>query len=361
MRCRAFVVSFFTMLLSVSTGFADVTLKSQWRSSGFQGMGASEGAMTRSVQGSKAREDSEFKFSGKMMKFMTGGEKSGTQILRVDLDKIWRLNLKKKSYTETSISAQAEKIKSAPRKEEPKAEPEAGTPAEEKPTHRVKKTEVTVKKTGAKKTINGFSTEETEGRMKVDVEEIASGEVTSYLMLTHFWLTPWTADLKKASDEEVAFQKAYLAKMGFTFSPKDREMFGGPALGMMLGVGEQKTADLIKQLKEKTKDLNGFPIVTDSEWSMVEDPKAIQRKKDAQAKAAAEEDSNPELSADPQEMAGNLLGAFAKKKMTQRKATKDKEQEGKPAFSAYHEVLSLTVASAEASLFKIPAGFKKVE
>lgn len=339
---------------SCSFSFADVTVKSISKSGGFQGMGAHEGSSLRMLQGNKMREDSDFKFSGKMMKFMTGGDKSGAHIVRVDLDKIWRLNLKKKTYTETAISAVKEKAAKTTEPDQPAAEP-----SDEKPTHRIKKTDFTVKKTGAKKTINGFNTEETEARMLVDIEEIASGEVTSYVMVTNFWMTPLTSDLKRALDEEVKFQKAYFTKMGLTFSPKDQEIFGGAALKMMLGLGDKNTGDLLAKLKDKTKDLNGYPIVTESEWTVKEDPKAVQRRKDEQAKA--DSDDSPEVSADPKAMAGNLLGSFAKKKMKQRQEAKEKEREGKPQFSAYHEVVSVSVAGVDAATFDVPAGFKKVK
>jgi hypothetical protein len=181
----------------------------------------------------------------------------------------------------------------------------------------------------------------------VDVEEIATGEVTSTLMLTRFWMTPLTADLKKAMEEDVKFQKAYLEKMGVAIPPAEREAFGGAGMALLLGVGDKKVTELLTQLKDKTKDLSGYPIVTESEWTVKEDPKAVARRE--QAKAAEAKEDSPELSADPKNLAGNLLGSFAKKKMKQRQDA---------PLTGYHEVVSVSVAPADAALFEIPAGFK---
>ena len=121
MSHRKLAVSVLSLVVCASSLFADVTMKNLWRGSGYHGMGGNEGSAERVVQGVKSREDSQFKFTGKMMKFMTGGDKSGTQIIRVDQDKIVRLDLKKKTYTESSISATLEKLKEKPHAEDPKS------------------------------------------------------------------------------------------------------------------------------------------------------------------------------------------------------------------------------------------------
>jgi hypothetical protein len=276
--------------------------------------------------------------------------------VRVDADKIWDLNIKKKTYKEMSISQLVAQMKAGSHPEDAPAGPD------EKPTHRIVKSDVTVKKTGVKKTINGFNTEETQVRLQADVEEIATGEVTVYIMMNSFWMTPWTADLKRAMDEELKFDKAFVAKLGFSLSPRESELYGGGTLTYMLGVGDAKTAGLISQLKEKSKMISGYAIVTASDWTVQEDPKAIQRRREEKAKAdAADKTEMPSLNDNPTDAAGKLFGGFAKKKYKEHEDAKEKKMQGKPIFSTYHEVEAIEVAPVNASAFEIPAGFKKVE
>jgi hypothetical protein len=179
-------------------------------------------------------------------------------------------------------------------------------------------------------------------------------------MDSRLWLTPWTTDLKKSMDEELAFQKAYMQKMGLTLSPRDQKLFGGALLNIMLGLGDKKTADLINQFKQKTANVQGYPVVSSSEWFVTEDPKALARRAEEKAKADADEPA-PDLSGGAGDIAGNLLGGFAKKKLKQNQAKKEKKQEGKPVFSTYHEVKSVTTATVPADQFEVPAGYKQVK
>jgi hypothetical protein len=158
----------------------------------------------------------------------------------------------------------------------------------------------------------------------------------------------------------VAFQKAYLTKMGLSTTIGDQKQFGGPALMMMLGLGDKKTGDLIEQFKKKTADLKGYPIVSSSEWYVKEDPKALARKDEARAKAEADE-PGPDLTGGAKNVAGNLIGSFAKKKAREHQAKKEKANEGKPVFTVYHEVKSISTAKVPADRFEVPAGYRKTK
>lgn len=347
-----------SLLLTLIAGltapiFADTTSEIIVRSGGYQGMGAFEGTTVRSIQGLKSFEDSKMKFTGGIMKLM-GGPKDGLQIVRVDLDKIWALNPKNKTYTERAITP-------PPMKERPgqkPAERPSGAPSDEKPTHRIKSTAFDVKKTGTKKTINGFSTEQSVMSLKVEVEEIATKEVTTYMMENKLWLAPMTGVLKKHLEEEKRFVQAYMKKLGFGFAAGDPRVMSVGALKMLLGVGGPEMEKLLDQVQTKAGALNGYPIVTDSTWTMQEDPKAVARREAAMDDAAMNEEETPDLTGGAKGIAGGLISGFAKKKVKQHQAKKAEERAGKPAYASYTEVVRISDAAIPDATFEVPAGYK---
>lgn len=353
-RFAAFVLS---LCLAVPAA-ADVTIRSKMKSGGFRGIGGFEGTMTRSVKGDKAREVSDVKYSNALMR-LAAPPKGGVRITRVDLNKIWQVVPAKKSYSEQSIAGHAKAAEgrgSSRTGDTSGGDEEPG--AEEKPTHRVKKSEFTVDKTGRKKTINGFPTEENAVRFTIEVEEIASKEVTTFKFDTDVWTTPLNATLRKAMDEEAKFYQAYMKKLGVKMSPKDREMFNPASVAMMLGVGQKGAADTLAQVKKKMETISGYPILTDARWVVLEDPRAAAREK-AAAMKDDEDDAGLDLSGGVAGAAGSLFGGFAKKKMKERQAKKEEERAGQPMFSTYYEVLGVDAASIPADQFEVPAGYKK--
>lgn len=330
---------------------ADVTIEQTVKSGGMRGMGAYEGAMRRVVAKDRSRSENEMRFTGAVMKRLAG-ERDGVDIVRLDKDVVWTLNPAKKTYSEHPVALPPM----------PETKPTASDPAggkNEKPTHRIKKSTFDVKKTGQKKDVNGFKTQETQLLATVEVEEIATGFVTTSRWDTRLWLAPWTADLKKASQEEAAFFKAYAAKLtgGQPGSPNKPGM-SGAQIRMLLGLSEADADKMAKTFAQKAAALDGYPIVTDSSWFVDEDPRAkAARKEQASAK---DEGSSPQLSADPKAMAGNLMAGFAKKKMKERQEKAEQEREGKPVFSVYSEIKSVSLAAAAPALFEVPAGFKKI-
>ena len=356
MRVTRFAVSLLALLLTIPAA-ADVTIRTKIKSGGFKGFGAFEGSTLRSVQNDKSRNESDITYTGRLMRMMA--DKGGIILTRVDLDKFWFLNPAKKTYREESIS---QSIKEAGKPREEKEPEAAGKPGkEEKPTHRVKKSEFTVAKTGQKKSINGFSTEESMVRLLIEVEEIETKYVSTFKMETSVWATPFTPALKKAMDEELKFSQALMSKMGLKISPRDKEAFNPATMALMLGVGEKNAEETIAQMKKKIESINGFPIVTDSRWFAEEDPRVVTAKKEAAAKEAAADNPDDIDTSSVQGAAGSLFGNFAKKKMKENSEKKAAAREKLPAFSTYTEVLSIDQATVSAAQFDVPAGYRKVE
>ncbi len=344
-----------------TSAWADVTLTTYQRSGGFKGHGAFEGQSVEQFQGDKSRVERTVKYQNALMRMASGDR---NQIIRVDLDKIWDLNIKKKTYTERSITV-AKKPGDQAGEKPPNKPTTPGAPSpekDEKPTHRLKRSDFTVKKTGEKKTINGFPTEHYLANAVVEVEEIATEEVTSFLLNTNIWTTAWTKTLRQANDEQMKFAKAYMQKLGFSMSADKNKTFDENSVRMLLGVGGPKTEEMLAGLRKKVDGIDGFPVATETIWTVKEDPKAVARseKEKAQARKQAEaEESNIDTSGSATDIAGGLLGNFAKKKMREKKEKSDEKRAGEPVLSTYYEVKSVNTDALGTGQFDVPAGFKK--
>lgn len=341
------------LLLAAPAAQADVTVRSKVESGGFKGLGAFGGTVERSVQGLKSRETSDIDFKGAFMRAVTAA-RDGVQIVRVDLDRIWMLQPKKKVYTERTISQVRHETSPAAPSGAEKGKEEK--PAE--PTHRVRRTEFTVSKTGVKKDVNGFPAAENRILMLAEVEEIATKEATTYEFLTTVWTTPWSAELKTVAAEEAAFGQAFAKKLGVSLTPEERRLFDPATVAVMLGVSADKAEETIAQTKKKMSAIDGYPVLIDAAWYVREDAAAAVRRA-AESKAAEPEDEGIDLSNGAAGAASSLLGGFAKKKMKENREKKAADREKLPAFSTYYELLSLNTAPVSEGLFDLPAGFKQ--
>ncbi|MEK7232418.1 MAG: hypothetical protein AAB268_01270 [Elusimicrobiota bacterium] len=214
-----------TVLLLSPSAMADVVIKTAYKNGGFHGIGASSGETVRSVSGVKARDEGDRR----------------ADILRVDLDKRWALDLKKKTYTEGPIKFEMPK--------DQKAEGKGAAPGkEEKPTHCVKSAKAEVKKSDEAKTINGFKTGKWAATLTVVIEEIETKKTAEYAMTTDIWATPWTKELRQAMDEEAKFAKAYLKKLGLDLLPEDRERFGADGARAFLRASGPEVEGAIRKM-----------------------------------------------------------------------------------------------------------------
>lgn len=349
----------FVFSLGISAARADVAITSYQRSGGFKGFGAFDGNSEDKIQGLKSRSVQSVKYQNALMRMAGRGDRN--EIIRVDLDKVWELNPKKKTYTERPITPPPLK-EGKPVGDKPGPAAPGKPEKEEKPTHRLKKAEFTVKKTGDKKNINGFATERYLANAIIEVEEIASQEVTSFLLDTNIWTTPWTKTLRQAMDEQLKFSKAYFQKMGLPLSAEKHKAFDASSVRMLLGVSGAKTEETLDNLGKKIASIEGFPVATETVWTVREDPNAVARreKEKASTQKAQADDNKVDVSGGAADIAGGLLGGFAKKKMKERQEKVDAKRAGEPVLSTYYEVKSVGVAPLDAGAFDVPAGYKKI-
>jgi hypothetical protein len=219
---------------------ADLTIKEKTTVHGFMGMFTSEGTEITYLKGDKFRNEAEVERSGMVNPTPIEDPPPRVTIIRLDKDLIWRVNLKDKTYMETSLEAMA---------------------AEAEGRAHFKITDVKIEATGETREIagrdcKGISTE-------VSFEVDSGDEVANQTMEILFWMTEdtegleemqtfWQESLKLAQGQAQEYPVwDALEKMA------EKEEFKGIPMGMeitmevALGAGEK--AEMQQAINEMLK------------------------------------------------------------------------------------------------------------
>ncbi|HVC09338.1 MAG TPA: hypothetical protein VNH15_05310 [Elusimicrobiota bacterium] len=328
--------------------FAGVALTQNVESSGVHGAGAFKAESVMEFQGLKARKERTLKFTGSVMRFISGGKgKETLDIDRVDLDKRWALDSKRKTYTESPISVPQNG--SPPQGEAAPASSQDAAPS----AVRVVKTEFGVKDMSERKTVGEFSAEHYAIRYLLETQDAQTQQTRTYRMEADVWAAPWTADLKQASSEVAAFNKAYFDKMGLGLSSDEAQDFGFKLLALMTGANGQDLSQSLAEFQEKMSRVKGYPVELDVRWYPEQDSAAPAGADDAS------QDAGSDLSGGASQVAASFLGGLASKMVRNEMAKKEGSGAAAPAFSVRTVVESVKVKSLPESDFEVPAGYRK--
>jgi hypothetical protein len=298
---------------------------------GFRGKFASESKQVITITPDRKRTDDSFKWTGAILGRITR-EKRTAEIVRLDRDLIWQIDLNKKRYLEFPIqklSAQLGVLQS---------DPNAETVYVEDCVQCVVKT--AVKRPGVKKIVNGFEAEQVVLTWSADCKgkpEDGGGKTT-------FTLEVWLAPGVKLGPEAAAFDAAYAKKIGI-----DAAFF--QALGEPL----LKAFPSVKELAKMMRDLDGYAILN---VLSVENDQYLKQAQEARKQAAAES-SEPAPSSPT-----DLVTGFVGKKMKEREEAKQKEEDakwGNVIWRVSWESRNFKSMALTASEFNLMNGLKRVD
>jgi hypothetical protein len=339
MKITGILILAFFVFFGNGPVWADATVESSIKSSGFKGMGAFEGTSSRRYQGEKMWDSTSSKFTGAILSRVTGGSETAT-ITRVDKGVYWALDPKNKTYVERPIEA----VKMG---ETGKEKPE-----QEKSKVRVTKSEFSVKKTGASETINGFPCEEYLVTWLLEMEDMETKAKSRSTMTNNLWTTPETATIRKVQAEERAFHKAYAQKLGIQMSPEEAKQMGIEAFTAMSGASKEEIEKGFMKVREEMAKIKGYPIRTVVNWSV---------EGDKIEGAEKEEKASSESSSQTPTSVGGFLSGLSKgitQKVMKDKSSTSSQKEG-ATFSTTHEVKAIHADSVPAEVFEVPPGYSK--
>ncbi len=241
----------FALSFGSATAGADVTIE---RNASVEGGGAMSVMnmtthTTTYISGERSRTDSAFAMdSGLMRVFVHGGPKA--EIVQLDTDAIYELDLKKKQYTQTSLTARREQMQQAlakSKQEQASRQQQASGVDESKCEWSPPKSSIT--KTGEKLTIAGFQTERTTiAASQTCVDKSHPADACEFRLTLDQWLAPNFP----AEKEALVYYRAYAKKMGLdwdssNFTERAESMFGHYN-GIWSGI------------VSKMKDVKGYPL-----------------------------------------------------------------------------------------------------
>jgi hypothetical protein len=359
MRSTALVLLGSILGFAAGTAQADITIE---RTSSVEGVGAMafanmSGSSKISISGDKSRTDSDMKMQSKIVGFLARNAIGpSAEIVLLDQDKLYHLNINKKEYTETNfeqLRAQMQKMSDQMNSGENKQQPSAvdqskciWLPAK-----------VDVNKSGEKAQFAGYDAQ----RVTVTATQPCQDKETGAVCEIALVLDQWTSTDFAESTEARKFYTAYASKMGIDISNSQDVTEKAKALfSQYKGVWTEVAA--------KMQSVKGYPVKSSFTLGLG-GPQC--KDSNSQQAQTSQSDSTPQTpSGIAGAVVGKLGGLFQKKKDPADAPAAPQAPAAAPVAMPPGDVALMTVSSQvvsvstnglSADVFTVPAGFKKME
>jgi hypothetical protein len=322
------------LTLSSATLSADVRTDQKVR---FQ-LGGAIGKLVNMFGGKGAREGVTSMVAVKGDRKVTMSDSTG-QIIDLSEEKIYDLDVKKKTYKVTTFAELRKQMEDAKREAEKSAREERrdepSKPAEKDPNAKEYEVDFDMKNTGAIRTINGFNTKQTVVTITVREKGKTLNDAGGMVMTTDLWTAPNAPSTKELAEFDMKYAQKLYGPMVVGASAQD--------MAMAMAMYPQIRPALDKMRAEGTK-VEGTAILTDIKMEAVPPGTANQT---AEAIPAAEEPKKKGL--------GGMLGGL-KKMAEQGNSNNNSKPQRAIIMTTSIEMLKLTT-DVEAAAVAMPAGF----
>jgi hypothetical protein len=360
-RSTALVLLGSILGFAAGTAHADITIE---RATSVEGVGAMafanmSGSSKISISGDKSRTDSDMKMQSKIVGFLARNAVGpSAEIVLLDQDKLYHLNMNKKEYTETNfeqLRAQMQKMSDQMNSSENKQQPSAvdqskcvWLPAK-----------VDVNKSGEKTQFAGYDAQ----RVTVTATQPCQDKETGAICEVALVLDLWTSADFAESNEARKFYTAYASKMGIDISNSQDVTEKAKALfSQYKGVWSEIAA--------KMQSVKGYPVKSSFTLGLG-GPQC--KDSNSQQAQTSQSDSTPQS---PSGIAGAVAGKLGSL-FQKKKDTADAQPPASPQAPAVapvamppgdvalmtvsSQVVSVSTNGVSTDVFTVPAGFKKIE
>ena len=267
------------------------------------------------------------------------------QIIDLTEEKIYDLDMKKKTYKVTTFAQLRKEMEDARREAEKNAREESresggggkDKPAEKDPNAKEVEVDFDIKNTGVSKTINGFDTKQSIVTITVREKGKTLNDAGGLQMVTDLWLAPSAPSTKDLAEFDMRYAQKLYGPMVVGASAQD--------MAMAMAMYPQVKPALDKMRAEGGK-IQGTAILTEMRMEAVP-PGA------ANTTAAAPAPVEP-----AKKGFGGMLGGLKKMAEAQKPADPNAKPQRAMVLSTSVEVLMLT-ADVDAASVALPAGFKE--
>jgi hypothetical protein len=312
------------------------------------------------ISGLRSRTDRDIQLQSKLVRMLAhGGPKA--EIILLDADKIDRLDISRKQYTEQTL----EELQARLQKTLNKSQDESNGQESAKPMDDSKcewlDPKVDVRRPGDKATYAGYDAEHLTIVATQPCKDKETGAICEVALALDEWLAP---TLSVAAESE-KFHRAYAQKLGLD-----------PTATGSGGDISQRAQDMFDRYKgvwgeilTKTQGTKGYPVKSSFSFGVGGpeckngQPQQQQADGGSSAQGASTDNSVPtSTSALAGQMAGKLTSMFHKKKDDQAAVSDSVLPDGLiPVITMTSELLSVSTDNVNASVFEVPADFKKTE
>jgi hypothetical protein len=358
---------------------ADVTTQQRISIDGLGGLKIANmsGTTTTIISGERSRTETTFQLESKIVRlFARGAGGPHVDIVRLDLDKIDHLDVAKKEYTETTFAQLRDQMQKV------MGEAGAASHREEPPPTSIDDSQcewsdpkAEVKRTGEKATLAGYDAERLTITASQACKDKQSGQVCEFVLSLDEWLAPKFA----ASAEAQKYSRAYAQKMGLATGTATTSRDIAERAQSMFG----RYKGIWTEVASKTKDMKGYPIKTTFAFA-VGGPQcqSTQQSNSSTASTADNSQSQPTSpAAVAGQIGGKIAGLFHKKSdnppadaSAGAGASTPDASAAAPAAAAApmpdgmvpvitmsSELVSVSTAAVDPSVFEVPADFKKID
>lgn len=305
------------------------------------------GALGRVVNffgGKAAREGITTSTAVKGNRMMTTFGDSTGQIIDLSEEKVYDLDLKKKSYKVTTFADMRRQMEEAQKRAADEAKKEQ--PAQQDPNAKQYDIDFEVKNTGEKKDVNGFSTSQAIMTITVREKGKTLQESGGLVITNDLWLTPALPALKEVSDFRMKYFEKVYGTMFEGASPQDM----ASAMAMY---PQMKPA--IEKMAAEGRKLQGTPVLTTMTVDAVKSPEQLAAETNGSASGDQKKDSAPPSLGG---LAGRFAARMARKKDDEKPAEAAGSKDRATVVTSTFEVLKVST-SVSSDDVAMPAGFKE--
>jgi len=321
---RIALVALPLMTLAAAPAYADVKTRDK-STIKFEGM---LGRMFNLFGGKAAKEGIEARTAVNKNRKATMNDSTGN-IIDLSEEKVYDLDMKKKTYTVTTFEELRRRMREAEekaKKEAEKEEPGQKTEAQ-KPTKEYE-VDFDVKDSGQKKPVAGYDTHNTIVTITVREKGKTLEEAGGIVMTNDMWLGPEIPQMKEFSDFDIRYWKQLQGPQAAAMSAEQM----AAVLAMFPLVGKA-----MERMQKDGDKLKGSPLDT---TTTVESVKSKDQLTQAQSQGSGS--------------SGGGIGGLLAKKIIKKEEPKARST----IFTTHHEVLEVSTSVSPADL-AIPADFKE--
>jgi hypothetical protein len=347
---KALNVALSCVLAAVSVrGYADFTYQETTQITGGSVMGMMKMMGTFSKQARQMGDPIVTTVTLKGNRMMRAG-RDRTEIIDLDAGTVTIIDNLKKQYTTMTFEQMRQQIDAAMAKakaQQPKQQQQANNDTSNVDV----KFNVKVRNTGAVKDVEGLNTKESILTMTMDATDQKSGQTGALAITNDMYMAPDIPGYEEIRE----FNKRYALKMGVVMS-------GAVSPQMMAMMGQPSSGKGMADMVEEMSKLKGIPVLQIMRMGTTANGVPLPAASEAPLPAGPPPPTAGEIAR--QSVMNSLpFGGFGRKKKQEDPPPADANGQATSAvlMESNTQMKSFSKASVDASVFALPAGYKRVE